>query len=46
MHELFELKRADGMSLLQTIPKDYLEKWSLNIPERLRKLLADVKGVL
>jgi flagellar biosynthesis GTPase FlhF len=40
-----KLKAPDELRLLQSIPKDYMEQVSLNIPESLKKLLANVMRV-
>ena len=41
-----KIRTPDGIKLLGSLPADYLERLSLNIPERLKKLVADVITVL
>ena len=41
-----KIKTADGMSLLNKLPPDYVEQLALNIPEHLSKLIADVITLL
>ena len=41
-----KIRTADGMSLLSKLPSDYVTKQGLNIPEHLKKLLADVITLL
>jgi len=41
-----KIKTADGMSLLSKLPPDYVEQLTLNIPEHLSKLIADVITLL
>ena len=41
-----KIKTPDGIGLLGTLPKDYIERLALNIPDHLKKLIADVITVL
>ena len=40
-----KIKTPDGIKLLSALPADYVEWLSLNIPERIKKLIADVRTV-
>ncbi|AEF86631.1 hypothetical protein TREPR_0782 [Treponema primitia ZAS-2] len=40
------LETHNGLSALSKLPRDYIERWALKIPENLRKLLQDVVTVL
>jgi DNA-binding transcriptional regulator YiaG len=41
-----KIRKPEEMSLLSQLPQDYAERLALNIPEHLKKLLADVITVL
>jgi hypothetical protein len=41
-----KIRKPEEMSLLSQLPQDYVERLALNIPEHLKKLLADVITVL
>jgi len=43
---LDKIKAPDGIKILSKLPADYIERLALNIPERLKKLIADVVTVL
>ena len=41
-----KIKTPDGINILGKLPADYIDRLSQNIPDRLKKLLADVITVL
>ena len=41
-----KIRTAEGFNVLSKLPKDYIEKLQLNIPQHLNKLLADVITLL